>query len=60
MNFALPMQSAKSGYDTFKNYIKDVKDNKFSYKDVIVSANNDVVNALEKYIKKIKNRIWII
>ena len=52
MSFALPMQSAKSEYDAFKNYIKDVMDNQFPDKDVTVSANDDVVNALEKYIKK--------
>ena len=40
-----------------KNYVKDVKDNKFPYKDVTVSANEDVVNTLEKYTKKMKNRI---
>ena len=35
--------------------IKDVKDNKFPYKDVTVSANDEVVNALEKYIKNKKS-----
>ena len=50
--YELKQKLQQTRINAFKNYIKDVKDNKFPYKDVTVSANDDVVNALEKYIKK--------
>ena len=55
--YELKQRLQKTRINAFKNYVKDVKDNKFPYKDVTVSANEDVVNALEKYTEKMKNRI---
>ena len=50
--YELKQKLQQTRINAFKNYVKDVEDNKFPYKDVTVSANDDVVNALEKYIKK--------
>ena len=50
--YELKQKLQQTRINAFKNYVKDVKNNKFPYKDVTVSANDDVVNALEKYIKK--------
>ena len=49
--YELKQKLQQTRINAFKNYIKDVKDNQFPDKDVTVSANDDVVNALEKYIK---------
>ena len=55
--YELKQRLQQTRINAFKNYVKDVKENKFPYKDVTVSANEDVVNALEKYTEKMKNRI---
>ena len=55
--YELKQKLQQTRINAFKNYVKDVKDNKFPYKDVTVSANEDVVNALEKYTEIMKNRI---
>ncbi len=54
--YELKQKLQQTRINDFKNYVKDEKDNKFPYKNVTVNANDDAVNALEKY-KKMKNRI---
>ena len=49
--YGLKQKLQQTRINAFKNYIKDVKDNKFPYKRY---CNVDVVNELEKYIKKQK------